>query len=185
MTTSPQEMMGLPKPETVTIDARRWQAIRRQMIRVVLGWRYADKEIERILQACRHTDGCHAVTDRAAPCLATCPDRETFLSALVISHNAKQYALYQNSLPLRFEGEYRAPSREYFDQVITELETAREAGDLLDEIKKAVDGAPVKVPWQDEPTTRPELPTTRLVSSGDDDAEESGEHLAQPEEETP
>lgn len=152
------EVQGFRKVETISIDARRWQALRRQMVRIVLGWRYADKEIDRILENCKHTDGCPAVGDNAVPCLASCPDRETWLSALVIKHNASNYAMYQQGLPLRPDGEYHVPSREFFDAVLSELEVLREGKDILDEI--AATGS-----WNEGPqTAQPmEKPVARLL----------------------
>jgi len=160
--TTESELQGFRKVENVSIDARKWQAVRRQMVRLVLGWRHADREISEVLDHCRHDDECPAVKDPSRPCLFTCPDHEIWLSALVIKGNAAQLAMLGQDLPQRLMGEYRPPPREYFDEIVAELETLREGRDILEELRAAdkswagpgvVDATPM------------ERPTTRLVAA--------------------
>ena len=171
------EMQGYEKPETVTIDAKRWHGLRRQLVRLVLGFRYTDKEIARILEACRHASGCPAVADRTVPCLRECPDREIHLSALVIKHNAEAYSLLQRGLPLRPDGEYHPPSRETYDAVVSELEALREVQDLLSRLENlATAGEDTRMPspWNDPytvHTSSADRPIARLVSAGHEDAD--------------
>lgn len=171
---SPAQAQGFDQPEMLSIDARRWQAMRRQMIRLVLGWRYAEKEIGRILDACRHTEGCPAAKDRAVPCLASCPDRETFLSALVIHANATAYSMLQRDLPLRFvEGEYKPPSREFFDTVVSQLEVFLGTKDILTELQQEIEKGATASPWVTPDQTQPvEKPLTRLKPPSPEDEED-------------
>jgi hypothetical protein len=161
------EQQGFGRHETIAVDVRQWEALRRQMVRIVLGWRYADKEIARVIEACRHSDGCQAVQDRTTPCLASCPDREIFLSALVIKHNAEQYSMLQRNLPLRIEGDYHAPGREYFDAVVSELIALREGRDILAEVQAAIDKN--VSPWGEVKTEPVEQPMTRMLPVSQED----------------
>ncbi len=164
-----EERLGIRRTETITIDVRKWQALRRQLLRLVLGWRYADKEIERVLQACRHVEDCPAVEDRSMPCKHDCPDRETFLSSLVIKHNAQMYAMYQHAMSFRLNSDYTPPSRETFDAIVSELEILREGKDLLAEIQAELDKNATTSPWDESPEPAAqstpagaEVPLTRL-----------------------
>jgi hypothetical protein len=176
------EQQGFGKNETVTIDAKKWAAMRRQMIRIVLGWRYADKEIARVIEHCRHSDGCPAVQDRTTPCLPSCPDREIFLSALVIKHNAEQYAMLQRDLPLRIEGDFHPPGREYFDVIVSELIVLQEGRDILAEVQAAIDKN--VSPWGEVQAEPVEQPLTRMLPVSQED-EEVDEDLGEDDEEGP
>lgn len=176
-----EERLGIRRTETITIDVRKFQALRRQLLRLVLGWRYADKEIERVLQACRHADGCPAVEDRSTPCKYDCPDRETFLSSLVIKHNAQMYAMYQTAMNFRLNADYTPPSRETFDAIVTELEILREGKDLLAEIQAELDKSATTSPWEEstegaESAPAAEVPLTRLKPA-DPEPEPDGEKI--------
>jgi len=173
------QLLGFQAEEKVTIDAKRWQGVRRQLVRLVIGWRYAEKEASRILEVCRHAEGCLGASDRSKPCLPACPDREMRLSALVIQRNAEQYAMVRETLglPLRVEGEFHPPSRETWDAVISEIEAAREGKDVLDDIMKAMEaGRPIKQAWDEPGTvtttgTSAERPMTRLLPPEPDELE--------------
>ena len=159
---SPQEAQGIRKPEFVRIDAKVWQGVRRQLVRLVLGWRYADKEAQRILDECKHLEGCRAVADRTASCFLQCPDHEKWQSALVIKYNAEQFVLLRYGLPLRPDGDYGPPSREFFDSVVSELEILREGRDILTDIEEAIAKHAASSVWTT--TEKPvETPAARLM----------------------
>lgn len=157
----------------VPIGARRWKAMRRQMLRMVQSFRYIEKEAERILEGAHHVEGCPAVNDRKLPCHASCPDREAWLSALVCRANAEQFTILQTSLPKRLADDYRPPPRELFDAICTELEMLREAGDVIEEIEEYIRDNPgaraAAVAGADtEPAPPIERPLTRLVQVGEE-----------------
>lgn len=169
----------------VPISARSWKAIRRQMVRMVQGYRHVEREIDRVLASCRHADGCPAVRDRAQACLADCPDREVWLSALVIRGNAEQYTILQSRLPRRVTGDYSPPSREKFDAIMGELEVLRGAGDVLAEIERYArehPGSTASVADTEPAPPAPEKARTRLLEpheeTGAEDLDEELEHLA-------
>ena len=176
---SPAQLQGFDEEEKVSVDARHWQAMRRQLIRLVLGWRYADKEITRILDGARHAPSCPNAKDRSVPCLPSCPDREMVLSALVIKHNASNFSMLQQGLPLRITGEYHPPSREYFDAIVSELHALRETGDMLSTLQKEVERGAAPSPWESPRSSTQERPTTRLLpaheETRDEDDEDDGE----------
>jgi hypothetical protein len=174
------KLQGIAPPEMVSIDVRKWRALKRQMVRMVIGWRHTDREVDRILEACRHADGCLAPTDPTRPCLPECPDRENFLSALVIKRNAEQFSMLQQGLPSRVSGEdYRPPPREYFDAIVSELETLREGTDVLADLVAAMEKGAAGS-WPEEDRAQPmEKPLTRLMPpqpepEDEDDEEPSG-----------
>ena len=158
---TPEEALGLRKPEFVRIDAKSWQGMRRQMVRLVIGWRYADKEAQRILDECKHLDGCPAVANRTASCFLQCPDHEKWQSALVIKYNAEQYSMLAKELPLRPDGDYGPPGREFFDAVVSELEVLREGRDILTDIQEAVTKHATSSPWTT--TAPPERAASKLL----------------------
>lgn len=162
----------------VPISARSWKAIRRQMVRMVQGYRHVEREIDRVLASCRHADGCPAVRDRKLPCLADCPDREVWLSALVIRGNAEQYTILQSQLPRRVTGDYSPPSREKFDAIMGELEVLRGAGDVLAELERR---SASSVADTEPAPPAPEQPRTRLLEpheeTGAEDLDEDLEQL--------
>ncbi|HUP07480.1 MAG TPA: hypothetical protein VMU47_10035 [Caldimonas sp.] len=170
--------------QLVPVGARRWKAMRRQMLRMVQSFRYIEKESERILEAARHVEGCPAIKDRKRPCHQDCPDREAFLSALVCRANAEQFTILQSTLPKRMSDDYRPPPRELFDAICAELEVRLEAGDVIEEIERyirenpgarAADAAGADT----EPAPAPERPINRLVPVGDEtrDADETDDDL--------
>jgi hypothetical protein len=164
MSTTNAQLQGFGRSEKVQIDARRWFALRRQLVRMVLGWRHMGRESERILAACRHAESCPATADSSRPCLAECPDREVWLSALVISHNAAEFTTIVRGLPMRLDGDYSPPQRETWDAIVTELEALRAGRDLLAEIEAATRGYALV---DDEAAAeQAEQPTTRLVPPG-------------------
>ena len=169
----------------VPISARSWKAIRRQMVRMVQGYRHVEREIDRVLASCRHADGCPAVRDRSLACLADCPDREAWLSALVIRGNAEQYTILQSRLPRRVTGDYSPPSREKFDAIMGELEVLRGAGDVLAEIERYArehPGSTASVADTEPAPPAAEKPRTRLLDpheeTGVEELDEDLEHLA-------
>jgi hypothetical protein len=159
--------------QLVPVGARRWKAMRRQMLRMVQSFRYIEKESERILDSARHVEGCPAVADRKRPCLPDCPDREAWLSALVCRANAEQFTILQSSLPKRHADDYRPPPRELFDAICAELEILREARDVVAEIEQYIRDNPgaraADVAGADtDPAPPVERPLTRLVQPGDE-----------------
>lgn len=160
------QMLGIPKVEKVSIDVRQWRALRRQMVRMVLGWRIADREMALVLAGCRHDAGCPAREDRTQSCLSTCPDRETRLSALVVKHNAELYSMHGETLP-KHGDDYRPPPREYFDAIVSELEALREGKDILSEIAEARAKNVQASPFAEEGGSK-EQPLTRLVPVGEE-----------------
>jgi hypothetical protein len=179
---SSDQLLGFQKPEMVSVDAKKWQAVRRQLVRLVIGWRYAAKESGRILETCRHADGCRAAAgDHTAPCLPACPDREVRLSALVIAHNAELYAMLRETmgLPLRVDGDFHPPSRETWDAVVSELEAVREGKDVLNEIMDAMArGQTIKPSWTEPGTVTAEpaeRPMTRLLPAEPEEEPEEEE----------
>lgn len=166
-------MLHVAVGQLVPVGARRWKAMRRQMLRMVQSFRYIEKESERILEGCRHAEGCPAAGDRKLPCLPACPDREAWLSALVCRANADQFTILQSSLPKRLADDYRPPPRELFDAMCAELEVLREGQDVIEEIERyirdnpgarAADAAGADT----EPAPPIERPLTRLVQAGDE-----------------
>jgi hypothetical protein len=163
----PEVLEQLRRRGLVAIEIRTWEALRRQLARMVIGWRYVDREVERVLEACKHVDDCPALRDRAQPCKRECADRETFLSALVVAGNARQFAMLPAQRPAT---EYRPPPREVFDEIVAELEVLRAGRDVLAEIADLMaDGSlPVGAAAQVWPPTAPaERPLTRLIAPED------------------
>lgn len=179
MTVSPAELQGHGRDEKVTVDARKYKAMRRQLLRMVLGYVAVEREVCRILESCQHAEGCEAVNDRARPCQHDCPDRETWLSALVVLGNAREYTPMRGSLPSRLGDDYSPPPREYFDQVVTELELLREGPDVLEELARYARAGVKMAPDLDTAQRAPELPLTRLVDTTDDDEEDDGRTLVE------
>jgi hypothetical protein len=159
------QRLGFQPPELLQVDARRWKALRRQMLRMVLGWRNVQREGRRVLESCRHADGCEAVGDRTRPCLAACPDRENWLSALVILGNADEHVMLAASLPRKIDNDYSPPSRETWDALCAENETLRAGRDVIADIEefiaknKEADIVPPPPPEEQQP----EQPLTRLL----------------------
>jgi len=170
---TPDEALGIIKPEFVRIETKSWQGMRRQMVRLVTGWRYADKEAQRILDECKHLEGCRAVVDRTASCFLQCPDHEKWQSALVIKYNAEQFSMLAQGLPLRPDSDYGPPSREFFDAVVSELEVLREGRDILADVQSVASASL----WT---TTPVEQPASRLMPpepepEEEEETEEEGE----------
>lgn len=169
-----EQPTAAPMPRTtVAVDVKTWEALRRQLARMVAGWRVVGREAERVLGSCRHADGCPADVDRARPCLPACPDRETFLSALVVEGNARQFAALRAAVPTRIGTEYRPPPRETFDAIVTELEVLRTGRDILGELEQLARAEP-QLDAENHPLrgVEAEAPMTRLV---DPDPGEGGE----------
>jgi hypothetical protein len=171
------QRLGVQPPELLQVDARRWKALRRQMLRMVLGWRNVQREARRVLESCRHAEGCEAVGDRTRPCLAACPDRENWLSALVILGNADEHVMLAASLPRKIDNDYSPPSRETWDALCAENETLRAGRDVIADIEKfiaennAADIVPPPPPEEQPPT---EEPLTRLLPPELEDLGEEG-----------
>jgi len=175
------EQQGFGKGERVTLDARVWFALRRQLLQHVLAFRTLEREAKRVLEQCRHVEGCEAVTDRARPCRHDCPDRETWLSALVVLHNAAQYGLVDKPLPYKVGAEYRPPGRETFDATVTELEVLRAGADVLAELEHRLGADTMPPPAgadEEAPVTRllpPELELEQLDDHNDHDDEQEND----------
>ena len=165
------QQLGVQPSETVTIDARRWKALRRQMLRMVLGWRNTQREARRILDSCRHASGCEGAADPSRPCLASCPDREGRLSALVILGNADEHVMFASALPRKLDNDYSPPARETWDALVAELEVVRAGRDVIADVEEyiaanqGVDVAPAP------PADRGEQPLTRLMPAPDEEEE--------------
>jgi hypothetical protein len=106
------------------------------------------------------------MVDQLRPCSGACPDRETFLSALVIIGNARQFGRVR--VPSRIDGEYSPPARETWDALVTEL-LARSGADAeleeLSRLKQRDDDA------GDDDAPPEERPATRLAPPPADEPE--------------
>src|SRR6202021_3634981 len=54
---SAEALQGFLPEEKVAVDARQWLAVRRQMVRLVLGWGYAGKESGGVPGNCKQPRG--------------------------------------------------------------------------------------------------------------------------------
>jgi len=133
-------MLGAGTAEKITVENRRYKAMRRQLLRMSVGWVEVHREAERLVDSCQHEADCPAPGDPTRPCQCAC--RETWMSALVILGNAVQFALLRTRLPRTLD-EYRAPtSREAFDQLVADIEMAKEAPDFIAELRDLLEREP-------------------------------------------
>jgi hypothetical protein len=164
---SDERLQGLAV-EKVSLDARRLQAMQRQLLRMTLGFRAVQREMIRIAEGARHADGCPASKSSNAPCLPTCPDREMLLSSLVAYHAASQFT---RAPVLSKLSDYSPPSREYFDAIVCEIETLRSAGAMLRLLETGAGDAVREMLMQEAPPgPPPDEPITRLIPVDGDDA---------------
>lgn len=116
-----KKMMGFESPDEkrVPIQVGHWNAQKLALWRSKAGWEIAARQAEEILDRCNHVDSCLAQVDETKPCAPDCPDRETWMSALVILNAAKRFAPV--SAAKLAKAPYYAPSREQFSEVLAEL----------------------------------------------------------------
>jgi hypothetical protein len=169
-----RKLEGFQDEDKITIDARRWESVRRILLRMMIGWQRVQKETTEVLATCRHAPGCPGASDETASCFGDCPDRETRLSMLVALGNARVFTENAPNLSRDRLGGYIPPTREYFDKLFAELETLRAA---VDWVKAAEAGAavPHDVAEDAKALGFQGRPMTRLLPSGDDEEEPDDE----------
>jgi hypothetical protein len=120
-----KKMQGYESPDDkkVPIQVGYWNAQKLALWRSKVAWEIAERAAEEILERCEHVDSCLARVDETKPCAPDCPDRETWMSALVILSAARQFAPV--SATKLAKAPYYAPSREHFSEVLAELAAAQ------------------------------------------------------------
>jgi len=148
-------MMGFENPgdQKVPVSVRNWNALKLALWRNKVSWEIVKHGTVEILERCQHAEGCAGEKNETEPCLGSCPDREVRMSALVILNTARARVPEDARKPA--EGTYFAPSREYFSEVLVELETTRMENEAL---REALRRAGVVVPSPPD-----ELTPKRLV----------------------
>jgi hypothetical protein len=118
-------MLGLDAPgdQKVSVPVRNWTALRLALWRSKVGWGIVERSAIEVLSRCLHTENCPGAGVETEPCLPSCPDRELRMDALVILSAARTCSPVSARQPANEP--YFAPSREYFSEVITELETTK------------------------------------------------------------
>ena len=126
-----QKMMGfdVPGDQKVPVPVRDWNAMRLALWRSKVAWDIAARAAADLVERAAHMEGCPGKELETEPCLPDCPDRELRMSALVILNAARQFAPANVHKPAN--APYFAPSREYFSEVISELEVARAELEVL------------------------------------------------------
>jgi len=119
-----RHMLGLDAPgdQKVSVPVRNWTALRLALWRSKIGWGIVERAAIEVLMRCLHTENCPGAGVETEPCLPSCPDRELRMDALVILNAARTCAPRVARQP---NEPYFAPSREYFSEVLTELETTK------------------------------------------------------------
>lgn len=119
-----QKMMGFQAPgdERVPVPLRTYNAMKRGLWRAKVALDIASKQAAEMVERCRHSEGCPGAMKESEPCLASCPDREQRMSALVVLNAGRTLAPIDARKP---EEQYFAPSREYFSEIIAELAAAQ------------------------------------------------------------
>jgi hypothetical protein len=120
-----KKLMGYESPsdKKVRIQVGHWEAQRLALWRSRVAWQIAEKAATEILDRCEHAEHCVALADETKPCAPECPDRETWMSALVILNAARQFGPVNAKKPAN--APYYAPSREHFSEVLGELAAAQ------------------------------------------------------------
>lgn len=139
----PVRWMGyeVPGDQPVKVPARDWEATKLALWRSRVAWQIAQRAAAEMVERCRHAPDCAGALSETEPCVATCPDREQRMSALVILNAARQFAPVNARHPA--EQPYYAPSREYFSEVIAELAAAQAE---LEALRGTVITAPAEEP---------------------------------------
>jgi len=147
---SPQDqILGFQPESKVSIDARHWESLKRIVWRMKTSWGFVESECRDLIASCQHAEGCLGADDIREPCLSSCPDRQTRLSALVIYANAREFISVNAPKPTSIEGGgYIPPTREFFDLVLSELVVAHAE---LDDMKKLIQESGATLP----PTVSP------------------------------
>jgi hypothetical protein len=175
--TSSRKMMGFDSPadQKVPIRVGDWNALKLSIWRSMVGWEIARRAAEEIVERCQHVSGCPGEESETEQCLPECPDREQRMSALVMLSAARTCAPVITRRPS--EGQYFAPSREYFSEVLAELAAAQvELAAVHEALRRAGVAAPAPPP-NEEPAELPK-PAGRLLQNFD-------EEKSEPLEETP
>lgn len=156
MTTS-RGMMGFDNPgdQKIPIRARDWNAFKLALWRSKVSWEIVKSAAIDILVRCQHSEGCPGEKDETEPCLRDCADREVRMSALVVLNAARTCSPATANKPA--EGSYFAPSREYFSEVLVDLETTKAENVAL---REALKRAGAVVPSPIEELTPKELVAT-------------------------
>jgi hypothetical protein len=145
-----QKMAGLAPELRTTVDNRVWFGAKLALWRSKYAWDIAVRQATEIVSRCRHEDDCDGANDETVPCLATCPDREIRMSALVVLNAARQFA---PPIASKLANQpYLAPSREYFSDVVGELAACQAELEVLR-------GTVVTAPPENEPPKLKEKPT--------------------------
>ena len=143
--------MGLDSPgdQKVSVPVRNWTALRLALWRSKVGWGWVEFTAIQALARCRHSENCSSAAsdtgEKPEPCLPNCPDRELRMDLLVVLNNARTCAPANARQPANEP--YFSPSREYFSEVITELETTKlELEATKEALRRAGVTAPVPPP---------------------------------------
>lgn len=117
----PREMMGfdIPGDARVPVPVRDWNAMKIAVWRMKTAFKITSKEAEATLGQCVHSEECPGADSETEPCLATCPDREVRMSALVILNAARRFS--EVNAPRPADEPFFAPSREYYSEVLSDL----------------------------------------------------------------
>lgn len=146
----PQEMMGrsTPDDQRVALPIRVWNALKLALWRSRYAWEIVAQRSHEIVGQCYHVPGCPGLQEETSPCLPGCRDRETRMSALVILNAARMFAPVQATRPAAMP--YRAPSREYFSEVLAELVALQAENEVLRTALNAANNAAAATPTPNE-----------------------------------
>jgi hypothetical protein len=156
-----EKMMGfeIPGDQRVSVTVRDWNGMKLALWRAKVALAIAAKQAGEIVERCDHSDDCPGAESDLEPCLASCPDREQRMSALVVLNAA---LVFGPSSAHKSEEPYFAPSREHYSDVLAELMATRASLDAaLDRLRDAGIEEP-------QPTPAPapalsEVPKNRLL----------------------
>jgi hypothetical protein len=156
--------MGFDNPgdQKVPIRVRDWNAFKLALWNSKRWWEVTERSAIDILVRCQHSEGCPGEKAEKEPCLRDCPDREVRMSALVILNAARTCSPATAVKPA--EGSYFAPSREYFSEVLVDLETTKLENVALKEVLRRAD-----IVW---PSPVEELTPKALVATTSSELEE-------------
>lgn len=158
--TSPRSMMGFDSPgdQKVPVRVSNWNAMKLALWRSRSACEIIKRAAIEIIERCQHAEGCGGEKKETEPCARECPDREVRMSALVVLNAARTGMPSDAVKPA--EGVYFAPSREYFSEVIADLETTKAENLALREMLNRL-GAVVPSPGEVELTPKELVATTR------------------------
>jgi hypothetical protein len=154
--TTQRQMLGFDDPgaKKVPVSVRDWNGLKLALWRSKVSWEIVKLAATDILSRCQHAEGCLAEKNETEPCLRTCPDREVRMSALVTLNAARTCSPATAVKPAEH---YFAPSREYFSEVLTELETTKLENEVMHEMLRQ---AGIVMPSPVEELTPKELVST-------------------------